>query len=167
MRFLAVLILLSLVVGCAPPKQRKILTSSYCACRSCCSWSRGFPDFWNRYYVAGADKGSRYTGLTASGTKPREPYDGLLSVDTLTHPWKLPHRIVFPWLWLSNDGTIAADTKFYPFGTRMYVPGYGWGRVEDRGSAIKGIDRIDLFKASHQEALEWGKKKVLVTIEKP
>ena len=30
-------------------------------------------------------------------------------------------------------GTIAADTRRYPFGTIMYVPGYGYGRVEDRG----------------------------------
>jgi hypothetical protein len=56
----------------------------------------------------------------------------------------IPVRTVFPWLWLQGDGTIAADTKYYPFGTRMYVPGWGWGMVTDRGSAIKGPDRIDL-----------------------
>ena len=67
---------------------------------------------------------------------------------------------------MPRDGTIAADTAHYPFGTRMYVPGYGWGVVEDRGSAIKGKNRLDLFFKSHNRALEWGRKRVDVRIEK-
>lgn len=54
-------------------------------------------------------------------------------------------------------GTIAADTRRYPFGTIMYVPGYGYGRVEDRGGAIKG-EKIDLYFKSHAAALEWGRQ---------
>ena len=57
----------------------------------------------------------------------------------------------------AHYGTIAADTSRYPFGTIMYIPGYGYGRVEDRGGAIQG-DHIDLFFARHREALEWGKR---------
>ncbi len=60
-------------------------------------------------------------------------------------------------------GTIAADTGIYPFGTVMYVPGYGYGRVEDRGSAITG-QKIDLYFDSHQEALEWGRRRETVKI---
>lgn len=56
----------------------------------------------------------------------------------------------------ARHGTIAADTRKYPFGTVMYVPEYGYGRVEDRGGAIKG-ERIDLFFPSHGAALKWGK----------
>ena len=79
----------------------------------------------------------------------------------------IPVRIVFfPWLLLPQDGTIAADTAYYPFGTRMYVPGYGWGVVQDRGGAIKGPNRIDLFYPSHGRALEWGRQEVEVTIER-
>ena len=104
--------------------------------------------------------------MTASGTKPREPVPGLFSIDSLKHPWMIPFRVLFPWLWFHRDGTIAADTTHYPFGTRMYVPGYGWGVVTDRGSAIKGPDRIDLFFSSHDEALVWGRKKVEVRIER-
>ena len=63
-------------------------------------------------------------------------------------------------------GTIAADPKRYPFGTIMYVPGYGWGRVEDVGSAISG-NHIDLFFPSHKEALEWGRKTRRVKIWTP
>ena len=57
----------------------------------------------------------------------------------------------------AKPGTIAADTSKYPFGTVMHIPGYGYGRVEDRGSAIKG-EHIDLFFKSHGQALEWGKQ---------
>jgi len=54
-------------------------------------------------------------------------------------------------------GTIAADTTLFPFGTIMYIPGYGYGKVEDRGSSIKG-NHIDLFFYSHQEAKRWGRQ---------
>ncbi len=62
-------------------------------------------------------------------------------------------------------GTIAADTRRYPFGTIMYIPGYGWGRVEDIGSAIKG-NHIDLFFPSHKKALEWGRERKKVKVWK-
>ncbi|MBN2282513.1 MAG: 3D domain-containing protein [Deltaproteobacteria bacterium] len=65
----------------------------------------------------------------------------------------------------ARPGTIAADPK-YPFGTRMYVPGYGWGVVHDRGTAIQG-DHIDIFFRSHDDALEWGRKYLDVTIILP
>lgn len=63
-------------------------------------------------------------------------------------------------------GTIAADTSRYPFGTVMYVEGYGYGRVEDRGGKIRG-DRIDLYFPSHKLALRWGKQSVRVRIWLP
>jgi 3D (Asp-Asp-Asp) domain-containing protein len=47
----------------------------------------------------------------------------------------------------------------------MYVPGYGWGVVEDRGGAIKGPTRLDLYYRSHRKALLWGRRHVDVTIE--
>ena len=54
-------------------------------------------------------------------------------------------------------GTIAADTSIYPFGTVIYVPGYGYGVVEDRGAAIKG-ERLDLYFSSHNKARTWGRQ---------
>lgn len=67
----------------------------------------------------------------------------------------------------ARKGSIAADTSKYPFGTIMYIEGYGYGRVEDRGGDMKG-DRIDLFFMSHRAALEWGRqvKKVKIWYEK-
>ncbi len=127
-------------------------TTAYCGCGQCCGWERGNwkflkLDFWNRYTTSGRD----YSGLTASGSTPREPNPGLLQ-----QPW----CIFFPWLWAARDGTLAADTRYHPFGTRFYIPGYGYGVVEDRGSAIKGEKRLDLFYDSHSRALEWGRKKI-------
>jgi 3D (Asp-Asp-Asp) domain-containing protein len=46
----------------------------------------------------------------------------------------------------------------------MYVPGYGYGVVEDRGSAIKGPRRLDLYYDEHEDALEWGRRNVMVEI---
>jgi 3D (Asp-Asp-Asp) domain-containing protein len=89
----------------------------------------------------------------------------LFSLNTVVHPWMIPVRLLLPWLWLAHDGTIAADTLYYPFGTRIYVPDYGYGIVEDRGSAIKGADRLDLYFDSHRDALRWGRRKVEVRIE--
>jgi 3D (Asp-Asp-Asp) domain-containing protein len=63
----------------------------------------------------------------------------------------------------AHPGTIAADTSLFPFGTIMYVPGYGYGRVEDRGGDIQGA-RIDLFFLSHQTALNWGRTRTKVRV---
>ena len=60
-------------------------------------------------------------------------------------------------------GVIAADINRYPYGTKMYVPGYGWGEVHDTGSAIKG-DHIDLFFPTEKDARAWGRKNLDVII---
>lgn len=57
----------------------------------------------------------------------------------------------------ARPGTLAADTSIFPFGTVMYVPGYGYGIVEDRGGAIQG-HRLDLFYRRHDDALKWGRQ---------
>ncbi len=66
----------------------------------------------------------------------------------------------------AKKGTIAADTKIYPYGTIMFIPDYGWGKVEDIGSAIKG-NHIDLFFSSHKKALSWGRQNKTIYIWKP
>lgn len=165
-------ILLLFTAGCADRRITRIMeTTAYCGCSSCCGWERGSwmylkLDFWNRYVSGGPRSGHYYSGLTANMTDPREPEEGLLSLDSIKRPWMIPVRIIlFPWYLLPHDGTIAADTDYYPFGTRMYIPGYGWGTVEDRGSAIRGPDRIDLYFNAHSDALEWGRQRVHVIID--
>ena len=154
------LILACLVVSaCAGKNLRRMEVTAYCGCGKCCGWERGRwrylkLNFWNRYVSSGKRKGQPYSGRTASGTKPNQP-------------WMIPIRLIFfPWLLMPRDGTVAADTRYYHFGIRMNIPGYGWGVVEDRGSAIKGPDRIDLYFSSHQEALNWGRKRVDVRMER-
>ncbi len=56
---------------------------------------------------------------------------------------------------MARPGTIAADTSIYPYGTIMHIPGYGYGRVEDTGGAIKG-NHIDLYRPNHGFARHWG-----------
>jgi 3D (Asp-Asp-Asp) domain-containing protein len=54
-------------------------------------------------------------------------------------------------------------------GTRLIVPGYNSDlpvSVLDRGGAIRG-ERLDIFFASHQKAIEWGTKDLAIIIETP
>lgn len=64
----------------------------------------------------------------------------------------------------AKHGTIAADTDFHPFGTQIYVPGYGVGMVHDRGGAIQGMNRLDLYFRNHDDALEWGRQELTVVL---
>ena len=50
-----------------------------------------------------------------------------------------------------HHGTIAVDPRYIRLGTRMYIPGYGKGRAEDTGGAIKGA-HIDVWMPSCPEA---------------
>ena len=63
-------------------------------------------------------------------------------------------------------GTVAADPARYPIGTIVYVPGYGYGRVEDTGGAIKG-DALDLWFPAHARARAWGRQDLTVHVWLP
>lgn len=144
--------------------------TAYCDCGECNGYKRGSWKFlkldkWNRYVSEGGRKGKKYTGKTASGGKLVEPRAGLLSKETVTQPWTVPGKVVMPWRARQRLGTIAADTSYYPFGTLMYVPGWGWGSVGDRGGAIKGPQRIDIFFSSHGETKQWGRQQLNVAVE--
>lgn len=164
---------LVLAADCARLETRTVEVTAYCACGECCGWHRGSwkylkLNFWDRYVSEGPLKGRPYTGRTASGEKPHQVHPGLFSLDSAAHPWMIPVRLVFfPWLFLPRAGTLAADKQYYPFGTKIFVPGYGWGVVEDRGRAVKGPDRLDLYCRSHGRALKWGRQRVEVKIQSP
>ncbi len=63
----------------------------------------------------------------------------------------------------ARPGTLAADTSIFPFGTIIQIPGYGYGRVEDRGSDIQGY-HLDLFYRTHAEAAQHGRVKLRVKV---
>lgn len=63
---------------------------------------------------------------------------------------------------MAGPGTVAAP-KTYPFGTLMFIPGYGLGVVLDRGGAIRNA-HIDLWFPSTQQAVNWGAQHLQVTV---
>jgi 3D (Asp-Asp-Asp) domain-containing protein len=65
----------------------------------------------------------------------------------------------------NNSRFVAADTDNLAFGTKLVIPGYAGGAVEviDRGGAIKG-NKLDVFFPTHEEALQWGRQFLDVTV---
>ena len=62
-------------------------------------------------------------------------------------------------------GTIAVDPDVIPLGTKLYIPGYGYGVAEDTGGAVQG-HIIDLFFETRSEAIQWGRRTVTIKILK-
>jgi 3D (Asp-Asp-Asp) domain-containing protein len=67
---------------------------------------------------------------------------------------------------VARPGTIAVDTRVFPFGTRFHIPGYGYGRATDTGGSIRGR-HIDLAMRSCSRALAWGSRTVMVSYIAP
>ncbi|MBD1380840.1 3D domain-containing protein [Bacillus sp. IB182487] len=62
--------------------------------------------------------------------------------------------------------TIAADLSVFPIGTVLFIPGYGYGVVADKGAAIKGA-KLDLYYETVNDVYDhWGKKQLEVYIVK-
>ena len=51
--------------------------------------------------------------------------------------------------------TVAVDTTVIPYGTEMYIEGYGWRVAEDCGGAVNG-NHIDIAVETHSQALSMG-----------
>ncbi|MFB7141498.1 LysM peptidoglycan-binding domain-containing protein [Gottfriedia sp. NPDC056225] len=62
-----------------------------------------------------------------------------------------------------NMKVISVDPNLIPLGSKVYVEGYGEAIAGDTGGAIKG-HRIDVFVANKQDAINFGRKQVKVTI---
>lgn len=62
-------------------------------------------------------------------------------------------------------GTVAANTGVLPFGTKIYVEGYGYGVVEDTGGF--GSNVIDLYLGDRSSCTcgsDWGRRNVTVYV---
>lgn len=114
---------------------QELLVTGYCNCGKCCGWRKKWFLFGEPVYNYGKMKGS-----------PKKV--GVTASGTV-----------------ATRGTIAADPSVYPFGTKIEVPGYGTGTVQDIGGAIKGA-HIDLWFPTHEDAIAWGAKKLKVKVEK-
>lgn len=53
--------------------------------------------------------------------------------------------------------SIAVDPSVIPYGTKVYIEGYGWRIAEDCGGGVDG-KHIDIAVTSHSEALSMGTK---------
>lgn len=110
--------------------------TAYSSDQESTNWRRGRIFFWRAYVASGPNKG-------------RRKVVGLTSSGT----W-------------ARYGTIAADTRYYPYGTVMFIPGYGKGVVEDIGGAIKGPRRLDVFFKTRRRALKWGRQTLEVRVRR-
>lgn len=54
--------------------------------------------------------------------------------------------------------TIAADLRIFPIGTVLFIPGYGYGVVADKGGAIKGNELDLYYETVHDVYQLWGKR---------
>lgn len=62
-----------------------------------------------------------------------------------------------------DEKVIAVDPDVIPLGSEVYVEGYGYATADDIGGDIKG-NRIDVFIPSEEDALDFGRQSVDVTI---
>ncbi len=106
--------------------------TGYCNCGKCCGWKRSWFGFGPAVYDYGPMKG-----------KPKKV--------GVTSSGKKASR-----------GTVAADRRLFKYGEKLHIPGYGIGRVEDIGGAIKGR-HLDVWFPTHEEALRWGVRWLKVT----
>ena len=60
-------------------------------------------------------------------------------------------------------GVVAVDPSVIPLGTRLTIPGYGVGIAADTGGAVQG-NIIDLWFPSLEQALQWGRRTVTITL---
>lgn len=60
-------------------------------------------------------------------------------------------------------GIVAVDPTVIPLGSKLFVPGYGYGIAADVGGAVKG-NRVDLGFNSRSAALQWGRRRVVLRV---
>ena len=64
---------------------------------------------------------------------------------------------------LLRKGIVAVDPNVIPLGTKLYIPGYGYGVAADIGGSIKG-KKIDVAFDTRKEALKFGRRDIVIQI---
>jgi 3D (Asp-Asp-Asp) domain-containing protein len=107
---------------------------------------------WSEYPKKTIEATGYTAGVESTGKNPGDPEYGI------TYSGVKVKRDLF--------STIAADLSVFPIGTVLFIPGYGYGVVADKGGAITG-NKLDLYYDTVDEVYEeWGKKTVEVSIIK-
>jgi 3D (Asp-Asp-Asp) domain-containing protein len=65
---------------------------------------------------------------------------------------------------LLDDTQVAADTRFFPLGTVLWIEGLGRRVVCDRGSAVVGPHHLDIHFSSLAAMRAWGTRLVHIRI---
>ncbi|MFD1737773.1 3D domain-containing protein [Bacillus salitolerans] len=107
---------------------------------------------WSQYPAVTVTATGYTAGVESTGKSPSHPQYGI------TYSGVKVKRDLY--------STVAADLRMFPIGTILFIPGYGYGVVADKGGAIKG-HKIDLYYETVKDVYEqWGKKKVTVYVVK-
>lgn len=105
---------------------------------------------WSRYPKKTVIATGYTAGYESTGKSPNHPGYGI------TYSGVKVKRDLF--------STVAADLDVFPIGTIIFVPGYGYGVVADKGGAIQG-DKLDLYYETVDEVYnKWGKRTLDVYI---
>lgn len=119
--------------------------------------------------AVGPDRAGRLLLASERGVKryalPPAPVGGARVVVTATG--YAPGDAGVDWVTATGDragrGAIAVDPRVIPLGTRLWIPGYGYGVACDTGGAIRG-KRIDLCFDTTAEAITWGRRTVTIVV---
>lgn len=105
---------------------------------------------WSKYPIKKVLATGYTAGYESTGKNPDHPEYGI------TYSGVQVKRDLY--------STVAADLRIFPIGTILFIPGYGFGVVADKGGAIKG-NRVDLYYETVDDVYkEWGKKEIDVYV---
>src|SRR4051795_8063602 len=105
---------------------------------------------WSKYPIQKVVATGYTAGYESTGKKPGHPEFGI------TYSGVMVKRDLY--------STVAADLNVYPIGTILFIPGYGYGVVADKGGAITG-NELDLYYKTVEDVYkQWGKKQVDVYV---
>ena len=105
---------------------------------------------WGQYPKATVTATGYTAGVESTGKNPGHPEFGI------TYSGVKVTRDLF--------STVAADLNVFPIGTILFIPGYGYGVVADKGGAIKG-NKVELYYETVEDVYNnWGKKTIEVYV---
>ncbi|WP_077215428.1 3D domain-containing protein [Bacillus dakarensis] len=105
---------------------------------------------WSKYQKKKVIATGYTAGYESTGKNPGHPEFGI------TYSGVKVTRDLF--------STVAADLDVFPIGTILFIPGYGYGVVADKGGAIKG-NKVDLYFETVEDVYsKWGKKELEVFV---